>query len=327
MSVAALPTRTIDQRTLRLNLLVISWTGVAAFALLLRHRMTFDLPSAATAAGTIVLLSPFAVIFDRRGIAPFVNLLTGFLCMVAFNVFLSILTYAGTPLNAPLADHWLMRCDSALGIHLPSIVAWTANYPTLKTILDAAYPSVMLSTLLALVVLGLDHDLRKMQDFVLQFMTAGLLTTAVYFLCPAAGPFAAYGFELRPDQQRFLEHFEALRSHEFRQVSLNRLEGLITFPSFHTAWALLLAWGFRRQRWLKIPMLVLNLLVVISTLTTGWHYGTDVIGGTLVAVMAATFTSRLRRHLKAELPENGVPRESLVADEALTSRSARQMTL
>jgi hypothetical protein len=107
---------------LRLSLLMITWTGIAAFSLLVHHRMTFEFTSAVTAAGTILLLSPFVVVFNRRGIAPFVNLLIGFLCMVAFNVFLSILTYAGTPINAPLDDKWLMAFDSALGIHLPSIV-------------------------------------------------------------------------------------------------------------------------------------------------------------------------------------------------------------
>ena len=287
---------------LRLSLLMISWTGVAAFGLLVLHGMTFEFMSAATAVGTILLLSPFAVAFDRRGIAPFVNLLIGFLCMVAFNVFLSILTYAGTPISAPLSDRWLMAFDSAMGIHLPSIVAWAADHPTLKTVLDLAYPSVMLSTLLALVVLGLDRDRLRLQEFILQFMIAGLLTTIVFFMFPAEGPFVAYGYDLRPDQQRFLEHFHALRAGNFHHVSLDNLEGLITFPSFHTAWALLLAWGFRHDRWLCWPMLILNLLVVASTLTTGWHYGSDVAGGIVVAVFAATVTHRLRPWLQSELP-------------------------
>ena len=293
---------TIRSPSMRLNLLIIAWTGVAAFSLLVHHQMTFEFSSAATAVGTIFLLTPFAVIFERRGIAPFVNLLTGFLCMVAFNVFLSILTYAGTPLNAPLADRWLKACDARLGIHLPSIVEWTTAHPSAKAVFDAAYPSVMLSTLLALVVLGLDQDRRQLQAFVLQFMFAGLLTTIIFFLWPAEGPFAAYGYESRPDQQRFLEHFHALRSGRFHRVSLNQLEGLITFPSFHTAWALLVAWGFRNHRWLCVPMLILNVMVVISTLTTGWHYGCDVIGGILVAVIAASATHKLIPCLESAAP-------------------------
>lgn len=300
---ATVASGTLRSPALRLNLLIISWTGVAAFGLLVLHGMTFDFLSASTAVGTIVLLSPFAVAFDRRGIAPFVNLLTGFLSMVAFNVFLAILTYAGTPLNTALADSWLMTCDSAMGIDLPAIVQWMAAHPGLKAMFDAAYPSVMLSTLLALIVLGLDSHQHRLQEFVLQFMIAGLLTTLVYFLLPAAGPFASYGYEPRPDQQRFLDHFYALRSGDLKVVSLSSLEGLITFPSFHTSWALLLAWGFRHSRWLCIPMLILNLMVVVSTLTTGWHYGTDVVGGVVVAAIAACTTHQLRPYLRAGFPD------------------------
>ena len=298
----AVATTTFRSPMLRLSLLMITWTGIAAFGLLVHHGMTFEFTSAATAVGTILLLCPFAVIFNRRGIAPFVNLLIGFLCMVAFNVFLSILTYAGTPINAPLVDNWLMTFDSALGIHLPSIVAWAADHPTLKTVLDLVYPSVMFSTLLSLVVLGLDRNCWRLQEFILQFMIAGLLTTVVFFTLPAEGPFVAYGYDLRPDQQRFLEHFHALRAGKFAHVSLDHLEGLITFPSFHTSWALLLAWSFRHYRWLCWPMLFLNLLVVASTLTTGWHYGSDVAGGILVAAFAASVTHRLRPWLQSQLP-------------------------
>lgn len=307
---------------LRLNLLIISWTGVAAFALLVRHGMVFELSSAWTAVGTILLLGPFAVAFDRRGIATFVNLLSGFLCMVAFNVFLSILTYAGTPLNAPLADSWLMNCDAAMGIHLPSIVDWMSAHPGVRAVFDASYSSVMLSTLLALIVLGLDDDCRRMQEFVLQFMLAGLLTTAVFFVLPAAGPFVAYGYELRPDQQRFLTHFESLRSGQFHHVSLNHLEGLITFPSFHTAWALLLAWGFRHYRLLRWPLLVLNLMVVFSTLTTGWHYGADVVGGTLVAVLSVLLTWRLRPWLQDSSDSGGSVESTGHSEQALLPHGA-----
>ena len=144
----------------------------------------------------------------------------------------------------------------------------------------------MFSTLLALVVVGLDSDARRMQRFVMQFMLAGLITTVVYIFFPCDAPYTAYGYELTPGQERFKVHFDALRGGAFPVVSLTNLEGLITFPSFHTSWALLVAWAFRHNRWLFPPMLILNLAVVASTVGAGWHYGSDVIGGSAVAVLA-----------------------------------------
>ena len=288
-------------RDLQLKSLLITLTGVAAFALLIRHGMRFDFRSAAVSAGTVGLLLPFAIVFNGRKLVQFSNLLTGFVCMVAFNLFLTILTYAGTPLNAPLADSVLMSWDKAMGIHLPAIVAWVRQYPTIEWIFYRAYFSVLPSTLLALIVLGLDPDVRRLREFVLHYILGGLICTVLYFMLPAVCPFGAYGYEGRPEQTRFLEHFLALRAGEFHVVSLTNLEGLITFPSFHTTWAILLAYSFRHYRWLFPPMAILNLAVVISTMTTGWHYGADVVGGILTAMVAIYITRSSRQWLHQDL--------------------------
>ena len=297
-------------RDLKLKLILTALTATAAGILLIRHGMWFEFRSAAVAYGTIGMLAPFAVIFHGRRLKAFSNLLVGFLCMVAFNLSLTVLTYAGTPLNAPLADGWLMQADQAMGIHLPSIVQWAHDHPTIQWALNRAYFSVLLSTLLAIVVLGLDSDVRRLREFVMHFMLGGMITTVVFFLFPAEGPFAAYGYAPRPDQQRFLEHFHALRAGQFPTVSMNNLEGLITFPSFHTTWAILVAFAFRHYRWLFFPMVVLNVAVIAATLTTGWHYGADVLGGTATAMAAILITAALRKlecDAKSDRGGSGLP--------------------
>lgn len=282
-------------RDLKFKLTLITITGSAAIVLLIRHNMWFDFRSAATACGTVGLLLPFAVVFNGRNLDAFCNLLTGFLCMVVFNLCLTVLTYAGTPLNAPLADDWLIHADESMGIHLPSIVLWTRSHPSAGWIFERAYFSVLPSTLLAIVVLGFDSDTRRLREFVLHFILGGLITTVLYFFYPAEGPCAAYGYQPPPDQQRFLDHFYSLRAGSFPLVSMSNLEGLITFPSFHTTWALLVAYAFRHYRWIFPPMLLLNLTVVASTVTTGRHYATDVIGGTATTI-GAVFLSLLLSH-------------------------------
>lgn len=282
-------------RDLKLKCGIIAATGLSAFVLLVVHGMRFDYASAAKAGGTIGLLAPFAVVFANRRIDVFANLLTGFLCMVGFNLCLAVLTYAGTPLNAPLADRWLMRLDHSMGVHLPAIVEWMSEHPSLRRVFGFAYASVLPSTLLALIVLGFDRNVQRLREFVFHFMLAGLLTTLVFFVLPAAGPFASYGYEMRPDQQRFLEHFQQLRDGRFPVVSMSNLEGLITFPSFHTSWAVLLIIAFRHYRWLFVPMAVVNVGVVLSTMTTGWHYASDVVGGLLIVAASWAITRCVMR--------------------------------
>jgi membrane-associated phospholipid phosphatase len=54
-------------------------------------------------------------------------------------------------------------------------------------------------------------------------------------------------------------------------------------------------------------MLLLNVGVAISTVTTGWHYGIDVIGGLLVAALAVLITRISSRWLHADVAQPQIP--------------------
>jgi membrane-associated phospholipid phosphatase len=63
-------------------------------------------------------------------------------------------------------------------------------------------------------------------------------------------------------------------------------------PSFHVIWAILCAaalWGYRP---LRVPVALLSIMIVFSTLTTGWHYFTDVLAGVVVAAIAMVIARR-----------------------------------
>jgi membrane-associated phospholipid phosphatase len=61
------------------------------------------------------------------------------------------------------------------------------------------------------------------------------------------------------------------------------MDAIICFPSFHAIWAIFCAaalWGFRL---LRLPVALLSGMIVVSTVTTGWHYVSDVVAGVAVA--------------------------------------------
>jgi len=121
---------------------------------------------------------------------------------------------------------------------------------------------------------------------------AALATLVLFAFFPAEGPFGKYGLAPSVVQQHYLEHFYGLRGGGWRQFSFADAEGLVTFPSFHPVWAIFLFLAVRRRRWwIAVPAAVLNAAVILSTMTTGWHYLADVSAGAALAAVICLATA------------------------------------
>ena len=235
-----------------------------------------------------------AFFYSKRGESDFVLCLLGLAQVVVFTGGYTLLMYSVATLNAPLVDAKLAAFDEACGVSLPAIVAWAKGHPNLTWWLQQAYDSMLPQTALVVMMLGLRGKRVPMEQFVMQFILATLLCILCLWMLPAGGPFHHYGYDMNPAQARYMEHFTALRSGAMTELTLSEAEGLITFPSFHTTWAILLAWAYRREWWLFVPITFVNLCVIFSTLTSGWHYFADLSGGVLIAgfVICLTHASR-----------------------------------
>ncbi len=64
------------------------------------------------------------------------------------------------------------------------------------------------------------------------------------------------------------------------------LGGMIAFPSFHVAWAVLTTYAALPVRRLFWAVAALNVLVVASTVLLGWHYLVDVPAGLLLGALS-----------------------------------------
>lgn len=227
-----------------------------------------------------------AAYYYRKRSWQFVLCLTGLAHVTLFTSAFSVLMYCTGAIGQPLVDADLAGFDRACGVHIPAIVSWAAQNPATSRILEIAYHSVLLQTPLVIILLGFRGKRLPLEAFVLQFMVGTLLTAAFFAATPAEGPFAFYGYEPNEMQARYLDHFHELRSGERTIATWRGAEGLITFPSFHTTWAILLAFALRGHRVLSGVIYVVNGMVVIATMTLGWHYFADVVSGAAVAAFA-----------------------------------------
>jgi membrane-associated phospholipid phosphatase len=249
-------------------------------------RLEFPLADLAKPLGFLTLLVACAGYYRRRGETRIVLCLVSLAQVLAFVACYTVLMYVTAAAALPLVDRPLAAFDAACGLQVPDVRAWAAAHPTIHLVLGWAYDTLLYQLALIVIVLGLLGDRRPLESFVLRFMLGALLTLILFLFLPAEGPFSTYGFEPSESQTRYLEHFRSLRSGERRLVSFEGAEGLITFPSFHATWALLLALGYRHRPVLFAPLAALNAMVIVSTMTTGWHYFADVLGGLTVGVLA-----------------------------------------
>ena len=186
----------------------------------------------------------------------------------------------------PLRDELWRQWDERLGIDVPRILDWAGKHATAAHVLAHCYGLLAPMLLAAFLVPALLGRRGAAERFVLGNAVGFVLALPCILLLPAVGPWVAWHLPPSTVQHEWELGLQAVRNGNF--AADTSLIASVCLPSFHTFWAVLSAQALGVFRWLRIPAAVLAALVVISTLTTGWHYGVDVIAGLLLAGMAMT---------------------------------------
>lgn len=227
------------------------------------------------------------------------RLLEGIAMLIVFSASGAVLSYAGIAAGLPLQDSVFVALDEAIGFDWMAFLDLTGSTPLLSYPLIGAYHSSSFQVIAIVVGLAFTGRLLTLDRFLLAYMLSGLATIGVSTLLPAVGAYVYHD----PDPAIMgmtaeagvwhLRDFEALRAGLFRELNLAAAEGLISFPSFHTALAVLTiwaSWSWPRVRW---PAFILNVLVIVSTLPEGGHYLVDLFAGGAIAVVAILVVSRV----------------------------------
>jgi membrane-associated phospholipid phosphatase len=209
-------------------------------------------------------------------------------------------SYLSTSLSWPLRDGDLAIIDRAIGFDWPAFLAWTNNHPLIAVILKTAYRTAGPQLMLAFVYLSFSRSGKSLDEFIAIFAITSLLTGIGMTLIPAEGAYAYY----HPTDDQFSvyglnagtwhhETLVALRTDAAFVLDFSDAQGLVTFPSFHTALAVITSYVMRVSRIFAAPIAALNCIVIVGTITEGGHHLTDVIAGGLIAIFAILFVRRL----------------------------------
>lgn len=181
-----------------------------------------------------------------------------------------------------LKDAYFAHMDGSLGVNIPGIMAW-ASRNWLGQAANWTYPLLIAMVPFSFLMTALTGKVKQAQQFLTSNVIAFAVGLTVFALLPAVGPWWGYHFAPSAGQAECQQSLLLLRT---SGPHVLQPEGVVCFPSFHVFWAILCArtlwcfWPFR------IPASLLSCLIVLSTMTTGWHYFVDVLAGCVLAVVA-----------------------------------------
>jgi membrane-associated phospholipid phosphatase len=213
------------------------------------------------------------------------------LCSVVINDLLLLLVTTAGRAPSPLADVRLERIDSSLHLSTAAVVRWITRFPALSGCLTVIYHLLTVVVAFALLAPALSGNFDASRRYVFSVLIAGTITAVLFAACPAAGPWVGHKYRPTAGQSHVEVYLRLVKS--ARSIPLDFSEGgIVSFPSFHVVLAVLSAvalWDFRTARWI---VLAVSTAICISTVTTGWHYFIDVIGGLAVAAIADAIAAR-----------------------------------
>lgn len=193
----------------------------------------------------------------------------------------------------PLIDAHLAEIDRLMGFDWVAMLKWFDSYPLLTRIGVPFYNAFLPEQLIIPFVLVCARQYDRAQTFILAVLLGLVLMHAIAFFTPALGAYPFYAVESAEHphirlvlQKEWVPHVLALRAGAPVNLDAGEFFGLITFPSFHTAVAIMAAWALwsvPSARWIGV---VVNAGLVLFTPLHGSHHVADVFAGAALAVVA-----------------------------------------
>lgn len=244
-------------------------------------------------AATLFLAS-IALVYSRyRKIPSLANMANTGALLVLFTNLAAIFNYvlAGI-MPLPLWDASFDAADKALGLNWMSMYDWVGSHSLIHPGITIVYFTLGPELILLLLLLeGLGRH-RHAVELRHCFMSSAIVTILFGILMPAAGPFVFYHLPIA-EITGYVSQEAGLRDGSFRVINMANAEGLVAFPSFHAALAVLCAYAARSLTYLRLPVLLLNLLIVLSSPAIGGHYYVDIFAGLVLAIVAIAADRRV----------------------------------
>lgn len=275
------------------------WVVLAVIAAIVppwEHRLSVEitgLPQALAIVAVILALRA-AYVTVRPGAQTVHRVLENGAGIIAYTAIVAPVSYLCARNSQPLFNDLLLATDRWLGYDWHGWADFEYGTPAIAVVLWLAYASLLPQIVIVLTILPLIGDGGRGFSLIRASLIAIIIACAVSYAIPATMPEAV--------SSDWYADWSALRDTAPFTTSLSRVGGVISFPSFHASMAILMLYAVRGLGALTVVFGVIELLMLVSTTTYGFHYLSDVIAGIVVAVLAIWLTSWLDRMFPVSEP-------------------------
>lgn len=197
-------------------------------------------------------------------------------------------------LDRPFQDARFVAIDQALGFDWPRWAKAVTTRRWLEWLLIAAYFSYVPHFVLALSLNALRGREARSRELLWQIVVAFVLTMLLFAWLPAAGPWAHFAVADKLDSFP-VRYLAVLRSHGLQALDVLQVEGVVTFPSFHAVYVVLLTYVHRGHKRLLPTAAAINTAMLVSLPAPGGHYLIDIIVGLIIGIVAIAAAPAARR--------------------------------
>lgn len=206
---------------------------------------------------------------------------------------LGALSYLAAGLGLPYVDAQLSAIDRAIGFDWLAWRSFVHATPGVEVVLRIVYVSSGVQICALIFVAGLAGLGDRVRELVALLIVTGVAVVVLSGPFPAQSAFAYYGVDFH--KAYHLADLNTLRDQSAQVIDVGRQTGTVTFPSYHTAVALILVWVTRGIAPLFWPALILNLAMLAAIPSEGGHYLVDMLAGAAITAAACLWLARRDR--------------------------------
>jgi len=217
----------------------------------------------------------------------------------------ALLTYIAASVNLPLQDAMLDRWDRLFGLDWPAYYRFMTDTPGLLPYAHLAYAAIALPLLGVPIVLGLTAEYVRLQQYTMASLLTLCVVACISALIPAIGTYQQYDLPTEFATYKAtgyliqLQRLPMVRNGGLQILNISHIGGIVTFPSFHAAAAILALWGWWGAWWMRPWALMMSLAMLVATPLLGGHYFVDIVAGGAVASLAIAFATAIKAQSSA----------------------------